>query len=195
MNIKVLLSGALLGACALLSSCAVDSSILKPNYDFTKIRRVAVLEFRDAPYVPNTGAMVSQLFVKHLLKAGYNVVERDELEALLRERQLTMSGIVGSPELAKEFGKLSGIDAFIAGSITLCVLPQDIYEGGMTRYVAAQVGVVSRMISVDTGEVLWAGSDTYDSMNMQTAFDYLIGSLVRQLRDDIRVDALKATGQ
>ena len=186
MKNKIALLAALLLASVMMSSCAVDSSILKPNYDFSGIKRVAVLDFRDASYAPNTGAMVSQLFVKHLLKSGYNVVERQELDALLRERQMTMAGIVSNPDQAKEFGKLSGIDAFVAGSITMCVPPQDIYEGGMTRYVAAQVGVVCRMISVDTGEILWAGSDTYDSMNMQTAFDYLIGSLVRQLVQDIQ---------
>jgi hypothetical protein len=105
---------------------------------------------------------------------------------LLRERQLTQAGIIANPERAREFGKISGIDAFVVGSITLCVPPQDIFEAGMTRYVAAQVGVVCRMIDVDSGEILWAGSDTYDSMNMQTAFDYLIGSLTRQLVNDIK---------
>jgi curli biogenesis system outer membrane secretion channel CsgG len=161
--------------------------VLKPNYDFSKIKRVAVLDFKDAPYQPNSGAMVSQLFIVHLLSAGYNVIERGELDALLRERQLTMQGIIANPDQAQEFGKISGIDAFVVGSITQCVPPQDIFEGGgMTRYVAAQVGVVCRMVSVDTGEILWAGSDTYDSMNMQTAFDYLIYSLVRELAADIK---------
>jgi curli biogenesis system outer membrane secretion channel CsgG len=98
-----------------------------------------------------------------------------------------MQGIIANPDQAQEFGKISGIDAFVVGSITQCVPPQDIFEGGgMTRYVAAQVGVVCRMVSVDTGEILWAGSDTYDSMNMQTAFDYLIYSLVRELAADIK---------
>src|SRR5664279_2091761 len=172
-NIKLL--GSALLACVMLASCAGQSVVLKPNYDFSKIKKVAVLEFKDAPYVPNSGSMVSQLFIKHLLSAGYNVIERDELQALLRERQMTMQGLIESPSEAREFGKISGIDAFVVGSITQCIPPQDIFEGGgMTRYVASQVGVVCRMVSVDTGEILWAGSDTYDSMNMQTAFDYLI---------------------
>jgi curli biogenesis system outer membrane secretion channel CsgG len=189
-NIKLI--GLALLACVVLSSCAGQSIVLKPNYDFSKIKRVAVLEFEDAPYVPNSGSMVSQLFIQHLLSAGYNVIERDELNALLRERQLTMQGIISNPDQAQEFGKISGIDAFVVGSITECVPPQDIFEGGgMTRYVAAQVGVVCRMVSVDTGEILWAGSDTYDSMNMQTAFDYLIGSLVNELVGDIRAASPK----
>jgi len=184
---KIKLIGTAILACAFLASCAGQSMVLKPNYDFSKIKRVAVLDFKDAPYQPNSGAMVSQLFIVHLLSAGYNVIERGELDALLRERQLTMQGIIANPDQAQEFGKISGIDAFVVGSITQCVPPQDIFEGGgMTRYVAAQVGVVCRMVSVDTGEILWAGSDTYDSMNMQTAFDYLIYSLVRELAADIK---------
>jgi hypothetical protein len=176
-----------------LSSCAVDSVVLKPNYDFKKIKRVAVLEFRDSAYYPNSGSMAAQLFVKYLLKSGYNVVERDELESLLRERQLTMAGLVESP--SKALGKLSGIDAIITGAIPMVVPERDFYDNGYPRYIAAQVGITCRMISVETGEVLWAGSNTYDAMNTQTAFEYLISSLVTQLNRDLNRVAAKMTTQ
>lgn len=177
-------------AAVFFSSCAVDTVVLKPGYDFKKIHRVAVLPFRDSAYYTNSGSLVSQIFVKYLLKAGYNIIEREELDALLKEHQMTAAGIVSNPDEAKEFGKISGIDAIVTGSIPLVVHEQTLYENNYPRYIAAQVGVTCRMISVDTGEVLWAASDTYDAMNVQTAFEYLVSSLVNQLsRDTARASA------
>jgi hypothetical protein len=59
------------------------------------------------------------------------------------------------------------------------------YDAGRPRFIAAEVGVTVRMISVQTGEVLWIGSDTNDSTDVQTAFEYLVSSLVKQLSRDL----------
>lgn len=178
-----------LTAALFLSSCASQTSALKQGYDFNKIKRIAVLQFRDPTYTQSTGAMVSQFFAKYLLKAGYNVVERDELDAILRERNLTMNNII-DPSQAKVF-RLSGIDAILTGTVTKAVSEQNMYESGNLRFIAAQVGLTCKMIEVETGEILWAGSDAYDGMNEQTAFDYLSGSMVRQMARDIKDTAAK----
>ena len=168
-----------------LVSCASNSIVVKPGYDFSKIKRIAVIEFRNSAYYPNSGVMVSQLFAKYMLKAGYNVVERDELDAILRERNLSLSNLL-NPDHTKNYGKISGIDAIVTGSIPMVVPEQYFYEAGNPRFIAAQVGVTARMISVETGELLWVGSDTYDAMNTQTAFEYLVSSMVRQLQGGLR---------
>ena len=174
----------------LLSACSSSTIVMKPGYDFSKIKRVAVLEFRNSAYYPNSGAMVSQMFAKYMLKAGYNIIERDELDALLRERNLSMSNLLDS-DTTKNYGKLLGIDAIITGSIPMVVAEQNYYEAGNPRFIAAQVGVTARMISIETGEVLWVGSDTYDAINTQTAFEYLVSSLVSQLIDGLRESVAK----
>ncbi|MFH1369441.1 MAG: CsgG/HfaB family protein [Elusimicrobiota bacterium] len=168
----------------ILSSCATETMVLKKGYDFNKIKRVAVLQFKEYTFTRYTGSMVSQLFVKYMLKAGYNVVERDELDAILRERQLSESNLL-DPSQVRTF-KLSGIDAIVTGAITREIPEQDLFENGNPRFIAAQVGITCRMIDVETGEILWAGSDTYDGTNTQTAFEYLTSSMVRNLIDDIR---------
>jgi curli biogenesis system outer membrane secretion channel CsgG len=166
-----------------LASCAVQSTVIKPNYDFKQIKRVAVVDFKDASWLPNSGQMPSDLFVKYLLKTGYNVIERDELNAILREHQLSVEGILNR-EQTKQFGKIAGVDALITGSITQLVPEREFYENGNLRFIAAQAGITCRMISVETGEILWAGSNTYDGMNTQTAFEYLVSSLVNQFIKD-----------
>jgi curli biogenesis system outer membrane secretion channel CsgG len=169
-----------LAAGVFLSSCGTSAIVVKPGYDFSQIKRVAVLDFKDASNFSNSGSTVAELFVKHLLRTGYNVIEREELESILREHRLSVEGILNSSQ-AKEFGKIAGVDAIITGSIPIAIEERSFYENGFPRYISAQVGLTCRMISVETGEVLWAGSDTYDGTNRQTAFDYLVSSLVDQL--------------
>lgn len=173
-----------------LSSCATQSIVLKNGYDFTQIRRIAVIQFKDPTYTSSTGAMVSQLFMKYFLKSGYNVVERDELDTILREKQLSENNIL-NPETIKQF-KLSGIDAIVTGTVTRSYPEQEVYNGNYVRFTAAQVGLTCRMIDVSTGELLWAGSDTYDAMNTQTAFDYLTSSLVNDLVSELNKAAKAA---
>ena len=172
-------------SCFVLSSCAVQSVIIKPGYDFSSIKRVAVIDFKDAAYYPNSGSMAAELFVKYLLKTGYNVIERSELDSILREYNLSAQGIIDRSQ-TKEFGKIAGVDAIITGSIPTAVFEREYYINGNVRYVAAQAGITCRMISVETGEILWAGSNTYDAMNMQTAFEYLISSIVKQFIEDVK---------
>lgn len=182
-----------LGICAavlsafFLSSCGVDSVVVKSGYDFNRVRRVTVLPFKDTPF-STKGSVVSELFAKYLLKSGYNVVEREELDSILKEQQLSLSGALNREQI-KEIGKLSGVDAIITGSITLDVPERDFFENGYPRFIAAQVGLTCRMIDVETGEVLWIGSNTYDATNAQTAFEYLISSMVFQLMKDVHTTA------
>jgi curli biogenesis system outer membrane secretion channel CsgG len=175
----------LLAVSVFAASCGAPSIVLKQNYDFTKIKKVAVLGFNDAAYYPNSGAMVSELFIKYLLGSGYNVIERTQLDAILKEYQLSSQGIT-DPAEAKRLGKIAGVDALVIGSIPYVVPERSFYDNGEMRYVAAQVGVTFRMISVETGEVIAAGSNTYDAMDVQTAFEYLVSSLVDELIRDLR---------
>jgi len=166
-----------------LGSCASQSVFLKKGYDFSQVRRIAVIQFKDPTSTGSTGSMVSQLFMKYFLESGYNVVERDELDAIMREKQLSDSNLL-NPDTVKQF-KLSGIDAIVTGTVTRSYPESELYEGGYVHFTAAQVGLTCRMIDVSTGELLWAGSDTYDAMNTQTAFDYLTSSLVNDLVSEL----------
>jgi curli biogenesis system outer membrane secretion channel CsgG len=166
-----------------LASCAVQTTVVKPNYDFKKIKRVAVIDFKDAAYEPNSGALVSSLFIKYMLRTGYDVIERAELDSILREHQLSVEGILNR-EQVKQFGRIAGVDAIITGSISMLTPERVFYDGACPRFIAAQAGVTCRMIDVETGEILWAGSNTYDGMNTQTAFEYLVSSIVDQFMKD-----------
>ena len=112
---KALLLSVLAAGCAAPPVVAV-----KPGYDFAKVGRVALIDFQDAPGQPGSGAAVSQELEPFLLKAGYDLIERGQVEKLLQEQAFSQSGAV-DPATAESIGKLLGVNALILGRVTTAV--------------------------------------------------------------------------
>jgi curli biogenesis system outer membrane secretion channel CsgG len=153
---KRILSLALCGAVVLMAasvSFAADKST-KP--------RIAVLEFKnkaDNQWWYHGGAEAAQdVFVTELVKSGkFRVVEREQLEALMREKNLSLSGDV-DPSTAVRIGKLLGVNYILTGAVT---------EYGNTKVGGGGFGVSAgkkkfvaalnaRLIDTSTGEIVWA---------------------------------------
>ena len=84
--------------------------------------RLAVLEFKnkaDNQWWYSGGAEAAQdVFVTELVKSGkYRVVEREQLAALMEEKNLTLSGDV-DPATAVRVGKLLGVNYLLTGAVT-----------------------------------------------------------------------------
>ena len=130
--------------------------------------RIAVLEFKnkaDNQYWWRGGAEAMQdVFVTELFKSGkFRVVEREQLAALMQEKNLTLSGDL-DPATAVRIGKILGVNYLLTGSVTeygitdkgghgsgIGRLPG--FSAGKRNFVAA---VNSRLIDTSTGEIVWA---------------------------------------
>jgi len=209
--LSALVVGAVLAAAAGCASPPV--TVVKPGFDFQKIHRVAVLGVKDFAGRAGSGDVAGSIFEKYLLQAGYDVVERRQVDALIKEQSLDVSGAV-DPKTAKKLGKLLGVDALVLGGITefspdrqqlvqtdLNEETQDpilrkvthrekegdqwvnVEREEVTGYkvrrshrkvpqavsTAAQVGMTVRLVDIETGGVLWIGSDTQEGSNVQDA--------------------------
>ncbi|MDE2293810.1 MAG: hypothetical protein KGL53_17270 [Elusimicrobia bacterium] len=209
-----------------LAACSPPSIAIRHGYDFQTIRRVAVLAFRPARGRPETGALVSDLFAQELLKAGYDVVEREDAGQVVREQAFQVTGAV-DPRTAKKLGKLLGVDALVVGTVsdfqparsTVVTVPvteeedepimgtrvrrvrqgdewvtvQESYVRGTRRRVRrrrvaqrqvidATVGVAVRMVSVETGQVLWSGSSSEDGLTAEDAAASLAHRIVHAVK-------------
>jgi curli biogenesis system outer membrane secretion channel CsgG len=124
--------------------------------------RIAVLEFKNKAdnqwWYSGGGEAAQDVFVTELVKSGkFRVVEREQLEALMREKNLTLSGDV-DPSTAVRIGKLLGVNYLLAGAVT---------EYGNTNVGGGGFGVSAgkkkfvaamnaRLIDTSTGEIVWA---------------------------------------
>ena len=130
--------------------------------------RIAVLEFKnktDNQYWWHGGNAATQdVFVTELVKSGkFKVIDREQLAALLQEKNLTLSGDV-DPTTAVRVGKILGVNYFLTGALTeygmdeargsgLGIRGMPAFSVGKKKFVAA---MNARLIDTSTGEIVWA---------------------------------------
>ncbi len=100
-----------------LSACATPATVfVNPHYNPASTPSVAVIDFRDCPGVSGSGPMVAQIFEPYLLDLGYNVIERQQVQSILKEQSFDLSGAVDMAT-TQQVGKLLGADALVMGSV------------------------------------------------------------------------------
>lgn len=107
---KVLLA-LLAGIC--VSACA-SNTVLSPTYDFSQVNRIGIMEFSNS-WADLNG--VENLFAKYLLRNGFKVVERAQLESILREHNISVSGYL-DPATTREIGRILGVDVLLIGEVS-----------------------------------------------------------------------------
>ncbi len=117
------------------------------------IKTIAIMKFADARQDKEKGAydnpsmIIQEKMISGLVNQGiFRVIERQQLEKILAEQKLQMSGMIDNNS-AVEIGKMLGADGIMVGSIT---------EYGRTIYPKARLTVNVRVIEVKTGLVKWA---------------------------------------
>jgi curli biogenesis system outer membrane secretion channel CsgG len=143
--------------------------------DKTTKPRLAVLEFKnkaDNQWWYKGGAEAAQdVFVTELVKSGkFRVVEREQLAALMEEKNLTLSGDV-DPATAVKIGKLLGVNYLLTGAVT---------EYGNTNVGGGGFGVSAgkkkfvaalnaRLIDTSTGEIVWADEASKEETSVKVS--------------------------
>lgn len=206
-----------------LIACTPKTYISK-SYNFNNMHRIGILAF-NSPNDAFKGA--ENLFAKSLLKYGYTVVERAQIEKVLLEHDLSVDSYL-SPDITRKLGKTLGVDVLLLGEIT-SYLPEQktlaynvskrttsepVYrneiktgpEGEVTvtqhyagqqyrdeknvypsEYVLyAQVGVVAKMIDVNTAEVIWVGDDTTEGVSGLDAISSSANGLIKSFDKAVR---------
>lgn len=131
--------------------------------------RIAVLDF-DFSSVSNPNLLsilqggskgVSDILVNRLVKDGnFSVIERSQIDAILREQNFGDSGRVDAGTAA-QIGKILGVEAVIIGSVTQFDLQQRRSGGGFLGFGAAStdtdayVKLNIRVVNTTTSEILF----------------------------------------
>lgn len=126
-------------------------------------KRVAVVDFEDrAGYGYHIGRGISDMLVTTLVKTGkFIVVEREQLDKVLAEQGLGMSGAV-TPQSAATAGQLLGAEIIVTGSVSefgekKSALGGRIPKiGGKISKRSARSVVDIRLVNTTTGEIIMA---------------------------------------
>jgi curli biogenesis system outer membrane secretion channel CsgG len=181
--------------------------------------RVAILEFVDKSTHSygwyHVGRAAQDMMVTALVKGdAFRVIDRERLQALMQEKNLSLSGDV-DPKTAVQVGKLLGVEYFIMGAIT---------EFGVTNSGASVPGygglpsfsmrtqrmdaaIDARAINTSTGEIVWADTakDSSSDKSVYVAgagggshdgekLDKILRPVVQKLADSISAKKLDTSG-
>ncbi len=190
----------------LLAACARPRVAFNPKADFSKVRRVGVATFAG----PNGGA-AADIMAQDLVEAGLDVIERNRLNAVLDEHSLVQTGVLDpdtAVKLHKILGvdalvigsvtsysggqsylvQTDDADIKIGGSVTP-LASRNVYSRGQVLGVpnthiistAASVGLVARLVDVQTGSILWSARMTYEGFDGESAMAAITQSFVKSL--------------
>ena len=165
-------SSCLLVACACLIAPIVQNAAAKDGAGLKK--RIAVMTFEDKTNTGNLGSGVADKLTTALVKSGkYIVLERMEMEKVLGEQSMGLTGAVTEASAAKA-GKILGVELMVMGAVTefgqkessvggrgyglpVPGLPFGMGGGGASVSTStARVGIDLRLVNASTGEIVAA---------------------------------------
>jgi hypothetical protein len=126
------------GGCA----ASKGESVMRADYDFSKVEKVAVVEVTGRVRGETVKNQISDFFVMELLKKGYAPVERRQVQALLKEQEFQASDIT-TDEGAARAGRILNVPAVLVVNVS-------IYKESLN--------MTAKMVDVEDGSILWMGT-------------------------------------
>ncbi len=129
--------------CITVLSCAPRIAIRK-DYDFSKIKRVAILPFE--PTNSSMATLACDYFTTELMKSNmFEIIERAQLKKVLKEYDISEENFYDKSTFDK-IAKIFGVDAVIVGS-------------GTVSYTSGNI-ISVRLVDIETGIVVWSGTSS-----------------------------------
>ncbi len=135
----ILLSALLVAGCA----SSKGESYATAGYDFSGLNKVAIVSVTGQIYGEAAKMAIGDDFTMELVKKGYTVVVRSEMQALLKEHEFQASGITGDQDAARA-GRILNVPAVVIISIP--------------KYGKEKMEMTAKLVEVETGTILWIGS-------------------------------------
>jgi hypothetical protein len=150
MKLSILLIPLFILSCA-TADIAVDKEAMK------SIKTVAIAPFTSiVDLKKGILAEAEGNFRSALVKLNYKVVERERLNALLKEKELAMTGV--TTENAKSIGSMLGADAILIGEILAYNESEREVQDFQTKKIEVKTfykfQIIVRLVDVSTGSTI-----------------------------------------
>jgi curli biogenesis system outer membrane secretion channel CsgG len=146
----------LLVAVLWLAGCAetAPTTYVHPNYDFSRVKKVAVLPLENLTVDQTAGEKVRKIVITELLATGIvDVVEPGQVNRVLANQNI-QNVTAMLPEEFKRLAAALGVQMLIVGSVESF---DRVQVGGVQ---APEVTLTLRGIDADSGTIVWAASHT-----------------------------------
>ncbi|MDR2426146.1 MAG: hypothetical protein LBD46_03055 [Endomicrobium sp.] len=180
-----------------LQACATPTVIIKQDYDFASVRSVRVGKFVSNTDYSNSGSVVQNAFIRHLLAKGYNVKAGHDTQSdvIIRGSVTTYvpdkKYLIRLPEennfynrnsrhaytviYASDITEISGSTMYDLGPALGLNEPNKIMASNAT------VGVYAYMEDSETGEIVWSDSYTYEGLDLSSTLEGAVKYVLRSL--------------
>ncbi|MDF2569079.1 MAG: Curli production assembly/transport component CsgG [Sporomusa sp.] len=118
-------------------------------------KRIGVVDFDNASQISDRamGRGISDILVNELVKnKSYQVIEREQLAQMMREKKLGIDGFSTGPS---QYVKFEGLDYLVVGKIVEAGAHQ-VNLFGLATQTQVKVVLSVRMIDANSGTILWA---------------------------------------
>ena len=129
-------------ALLLIGGCSSGESYVKAGYDFTRLDKIAIADVQGDVAGEAAKNQIADFFEMELLRRGYMPIERAQVQSLLEEHEFQASDLTTDDGAARA-GRILNVPVVLVVNI-----PNFGEEMSMT----------AKMIDVEDGSVLWAGS-------------------------------------
>jgi TolB-like protein len=156
----------LLATCLLGPVAPAMAAEKVPASNVTRVPMVAVLPFTAQSLTPDARDGLSANLASELLRTGkFRVMERSQMDVILKEQGFQQSGACSGDQCAVEMGKLLAVDAMVLGTVA---------KVGETYTLNA------RLVNVQSGEVMQSVS-----RNSRANVDVLLTDVVPAVALDL----------
>jgi len=135
--LNVLLIGVLF-----MIGCSKGESYVRAGYDFSQLNKIAVVEVAGVVQGDTAKNQIADFFGMELLKKGYAVIERAQVQALLDEQNFQASDLTRADDAARA-GRILNVPVVLVANI-----PK--YE--------EEMNMTAKMVNVEDASILWMGS-------------------------------------
>lgn len=141
---RIFIITAALVTSVMLAGCMSASSTTKAGYDFAQLDRVAVVDVTSDRLNDSALMEISDLFAAQLLRNGYSVIERSQIQQILDEQNFQTSGVTTDADAVRA-GKILNTDAVMIVNAPV---------------VDNKIQMTAKLIEVETGSLLWIADGT-----------------------------------
>ena len=152
------LSVLLIGIFLLSLGCITVQSYTKPDVDFSKIKKIAIVK------LDSHDPLLSQVVTDHISlgfrKKGFNIIEKERLKVIIDENTVRQSGLT---EQDRKTLSLAGIDAIIVGAVRT----RNFYQGSIGATPQLAIGtsrgdeklqLTVKMFDIENNDVVWSAN-------------------------------------